>query len=335
MSRRHRLPVTTGLMCLALVVLAMSGCTTPAEKDIDVEQVALGMRYRDNLESGGASVADLAETDSARQLDPCGMLDEEAVNALGTPLYFGVGQRLDECVVRFDRATMSAGITSVEVSLSVTMGPSGNVSRIGDRAASTLRSTGMCFIALQYNNRRAFHYMANAVQGVDPCTALHTLVTASAPLLDDNPQRADSTRIPKTRGATKDPCAALDAAFPPGQRFYLSSLVPYECDAWLDHHTRDDSNRFGIQVFNVAESQATYVPSHARKLLLTGVHSIEESGRGDYCIIHAYVGVEEPFPTRSWDGEPENRVEVLRVTGHGCTKTRELAVAAVKAYQRD
>ncbi|MEU6191707.1 hypothetical protein [Nocardia sp. NPDC047038] len=319
---------TLALASLVLAVLAVCGCSTT----VDGAATPLGMRYRSNL-TGGSSLDDLAERDTARLLDPCGMLDEPSVNALGRALYFGVGQDLDECVVRIDRATLTQGVTTVGVSLSVLPGFSGTPFQVGNRRASTLRSDDTCFIALQYNERRAFHYSATARPGTDPCTPLRAIVTASAPLLERNALRANSTRIPKTTGAAKDPCAALDTAFDAKQKFYLRAFSPYECDAWLGDYTPNDSNRFAIAVFNVAKSQATYVPSNARKLLLAGVDSVEENISGGHCTIHAYVGVAQPFPTRGWDGTPEDRIEAVKVNGPSCTETRNLAVAAVKAYQ--
>ncbi|MEU2042676.1 hypothetical protein [Nocardia niwae] len=322
-----RIP-STPLMCLALAVLALSGCTA----SVDGAATPQGMHYRDKL-TGGTSVDDLVERDTTRLLDPCGMLDESSVNALGPSLYFGIGQQLDECVVRLDRAALTQGVTTVGVSLSVLPDFSGDQFRVGNRRASALRMDDTCFIALQYNQRRAFHYSATARAGIDPCTPLRAIVTASAPLLEHNPLRVNSTRIPNTRGATKDPCAALDTAFDAKQKFYLRAFSPYDCDAWLGDYTSSDSNRFSISVFNVAKSQATYVPAQARKLLLAGVDSVEESGTGDHCSIRAYVGVGQPFPTRSWDGTPEDRIEAVKISGPGCTETRNLAVAAVKAYQ--
>lgn len=316
------------LTCLVLAVLTVSGCAGSVEGTA----TPLGMRYRDNL-TGGTSIDALIERDRTRLLDPCGMLDEPALNALGRPLYFGVGQELDECVVRLDRATLTQGVTTVGVSLSVLPDFSGNQFQVGNRRASALRSDDMCFIALQYNQHRAFHYSATARPGIDPCPPLQTIVTASAPLLEHNALRANSTRIPKTTGATKDPCAALDTAFDAKQKFYLSAFSPYECDAWLGDYTSTDSNRIGISVFNAAKSQATYVPPQARKLILAGVDSVEESGPGEHCRIRAYIGVGQPFPVRGWDGTPEDRIEALQVKGFNCAETRKLAVAAVKAYQ--
>ncbi|MBF6341721.1 hypothetical protein IU450_38465 [Nocardia abscessus] len=76
------------------------------------------------------------------------------------------------------------------------------------------------------------------------------------------------------------------------------------------------------------------MPPQARKLLLAGVDSVEESGPGGHCSIRAYVGAGQPFPTRGWDGTPEDRIEAVKISGPGCAETRSLAVAAVKAYQR-
>ncbi|WP_043738420.1 hypothetical protein [Nocardia asiatica] len=330
MNHRPRFSALAAI-CLPLVVLALSGC---AMTPVDDAATPTGTRYRGTL-SGGASREDLAESDKARALDPCGMLDEAAITALGTALYFGIGQRLDECEVRLDRVTLARGITTVGVSLSVLPHFGTNSFRIGDRRASPLLSDETCFIALEYNKRRAFHYWATASPGVDPCAALRDIVTVSAPLLQESPLRVNSTRVPKTRSAMKDPCAALDSAFEPGQTFYLSMLSPYECNIWLGQHSRDDSNRFGIEVFNVAKSQASYVPSQARKLMLAGVESVEESNGDGHCSIRAYVGVDKPFSTRTWDGKPEDRIDALRISGPGCAETRALAVAAVKSYQQD
>ncbi|WP_280310365.1 hypothetical protein [Nocardia abscessus] len=308
--------------------MALSGCASA----VDGAAAPLGMHYRGNL-TGGTSLEDLAERDKARLLDPCGMLDESAVNALGHTLYFGIGQELDECVVRLDRATLTQGVTTLGVSLSVLPDFSGDQFQLGNRRASMRRSDDMCFIALEYNNHRAFHYSATAHPGIDPCTPLRAVVTASAPLLERNALRANSTRMPKTRGGTEDPCAALDTGFDAKQKFYLRAFSAYQCDAWLGDYTSNDSNRFSIAIINVAKTQATYVPSQARKLLLAGVDSVEENGPSDHCIIRAYVGVGQPFTTRGWNGTPEDRIEAVRVSGPGCTETRKLAVAAVKAYQ--
>ncbi|WP_194838159.1 hypothetical protein [Nocardia sp. XZ_19_369] len=313
-----------------MTVLSLAGCSTT----IDGVGTPVGMRYRGTLTSDDAA-AKLAERDEIRRLDPCGMLDERAVNTLGRPLHFGIGIDLDRCVVRLDRATLTTPLNSVEVSMSVSLDFAGSRFQLGNRKASEIHSGDQCFVAVEYNDRRALFYSGIASGGADPCPALRTVVAASAPLLDKPALRRNSTKIPKTKGADVDLCAALDTAYPSGQAFYLTGLNPYECDFWLGDHQRDDSNRFTIQLFNANKSLVGYVPADARKLQIAGVDAVEQSFQKNYCTIQAYIGASQPISARDWEGKPDDRVEALKVSGRGCDKTRTLALAAVKTYQQN
>lgn len=72
----------------------------------------------------------------------------------------------------------------------------------------------------------------------------------------------------------------------------------------------------------------------ARRLRIVGADATERTGDNDYCTIEIYVGAGHPFPVVDNDGRTEQWIEAMKVTGHGCTETRRIAVAAVKEYQK-
>jgi hypothetical protein len=274
--------------------------------------------------------------DHARRLDPCGMVDESAViAAVGAPHHFGATHEPDACELRFDRDTAINRVGSITISLTVTDDGSGEESRIGDRVAHTLDSGDLCHISLTYDDLRTFFYSISGSEQADLCGQLRQVVTASAPLLDNAPQRSDSTRMPATKAWTLDPCAALSTAYAPDQDFVVTGIDPYECDFRLGYeHRPDERNRFHISFFHVWQGTANHPQPHVRRLQVVGVDATEDTGENDYCIIEINVGNQHPFPVVNYDGETEQWIEAMRVTGHGCAETRRLAVAAVKEYQR-
>ncbi|WP_036529510.1 hypothetical protein [Nocardia sp. CNY236] len=317
------------LTCLTVAGLALTAaCTTTTTTQAGTDPASSS--YRDHLARPG-SLEKLAETDAARTLDPCGMLDENALEMVGRPVYFGVGGLLDDCLVKFDPNDLTKGITKIEMSLSVMMGVP--ELEINGRAASLIGAPGQsCSIALEYNEHRSFFYTAWPIEGADACPVLLEVVTASAPLLDHNPLRVNSSRIPQTVGATIDLCKAIDLAFP-NQKVYVAAFDPFECDFWLGRQTRDDSTRYTVRVQPMTVSGSTYVFPEERKLRIVGVDAVEDSGSGDYCKIRANVGAAEPFLGYN-RSEPEEHIEALLVSGHGCTETRRLTAAAVRIYQQ-
>ncbi|WP_280393546.1 DUF3558 family protein [Nocardia brasiliensis] len=316
-------------VCGALAVLVAAGCSVT----VDGTAAPVGMRYRAHVTSDDAA-ARLADRDSARLLDPCGLLDEQAVNRLGTVLHFGIDIELDECAVHLDRTTRGAPLNGVKVTMSVAPAFSGATLQIGGRKASELSLPEQCSIAVEYNQHRAILYTGNGGRGTNPCPAMRALAAASAPLLDNPPRRVNSTKIPPTKGATVDLCSALDTAYT-GESFYLTGLSPYTCDYWLGQYTSDDSNRFTISLYNAHQRSATYIPSDARKLQIAGADAMERSSAKNYCVIDAYVGVQHPIPARDWEGKPDDRVEALKISGRNCDSVRSLAVAAVRTYRQN
>ncbi|WP_433574192.1 hypothetical protein [Nocardia brasiliensis] len=300
---------------------------------VDGSATPIGMRYRAHVTSDDAA-ARLAERDDARLLDPCGLLDEQAVNRLGKVLHFGIDFELDECAVHLDRATRATPLNGVKVTMSVAPAFSGTTFQLGGRKASELPLSEQCSIAVEYNEQRAILYTGNGDRGTNPCAAVRALAAASAPLLDNPPRRVNSARIPPTKGATVDLCSALDTAYTK-ESFYLTGLSPYTCDYWLGRYTSDDSNRFTISLYNAHQRSATYVPSEALKLQIAGVDAVERNSAKNYCVIDAYVGVQHPIQARDWEGKPDDRVEALKISGHGCDPVRHVALAAVKTYQQN
>lgn len=322
-------------MAAALTVAAASLLASGCASSIDGTAVAIDRGYRANLTTDTAREV-LNEQDRMRRLDPCGFIDEASVNTLGRIAYFGPGLDQDGCEVRFDRTTTPKRIYALTLGLTVLRTGYGQATSFGGRSASvTSDEDGMCSIAVDFQGQRAFHYLIHS-DGASPCEELRAIVAASAPLLDTFPPRAASTKMPKTKAWTLDPCAALSTAFPADQRFYMTGLPsnPYKCDFWLgDRSAPGDTNRHTITYSHTQQTQVTFMPEADRRLRIVGFDAREHSGDQDYCKISVFVGANNPFPTTDYYGNPEPLVEVIEITGKGCDKVRRLAAEVVKNYQ--
>lgn len=319
------------LLAAFAAALLLSACA------VEGTPVPIGSGYRSSLGPDiKMSLALQFERDRARGLDPCGMLDESALIAeVGVPRHFGADFEPDQCTARFDREVTINGVNSVEVKLSVSVDSTGQQIRIGDRDAHVRDSGNLCHITVPYNDTRAFFYSIGGERGADLCGQLQRIVTASEPLLDGPPSRAESTRMPDTKAWKLDPCAALTSAYAPDQPIKLSGLNPFECDFRLGfEHNPSDTNRFGITFLHMDRNMAGYAQEHERRLRIVGVDAVEETGDKDYCMIEINVGADSPFPVVNHDGETEQWIEIIKVAGYGCTETRRVAVAAVKEYQK-
>ncbi len=300
--------------------------------------VSEGTGYRGSAGPDRARAAEvMSDSDTMRQIDPCGMLDEEAIIAhVGTPRYFGADHEPDACVVRFDSTTTTNGVGSVSVLLSITPDRAGQEIKIADRTAHVLDSGTRCHITVYFNDIRSFFYSIDGSPDGDLCGQLRRIVTDSEPLFSTRPLRAESTRMPQTLGWQRDPCAALNTAYDPDQRFAISALSPFVCDYKLGFdHVPTDINRYKIAYMHKPVSVATHVQSHMRRLRIVGVDATEETSANDYCMIEIRVGADRPFPVVDHNGDTEPWIELLRVTGHSCTETRRIAVLAVKDYLRE
>ncbi|WP_157101138.1 hypothetical protein [Nocardia shimofusensis] len=315
------------VVALAAVLLT-SGCA--------VEGLAIpeGAGYRASLGPDRAAANEaLRMVDHVRQLDPCGMLDEPAIIAsVGAPRYFGADHEPDECVVRFDHTTTVNRVDSVSVKLS--SAAEGQEIKVGNRTAYVLDMGERCYITVRYEKKRIFSYSISGSPDADLCTQLRQIVTASEPLLATRPKRSESTRMPDTRAWQLDPCAALNTAYEPEQKIRVGAS-PFNCDYRLGfEHVPTDINRFNITFMHKPEDVANHVQSHMRRLRIVGVDATEESGDKDYCMIEIKAGADRPFPVVDHNGETEQWIEMIRVTGFGCTETRRVAVIAVKEYLR-
>ncbi|MBF6552595.1 hypothetical protein IU407_18520 [Nocardia cyriacigeorgica] len=213
------------------------------------------------------------------------------------------------------------------------VGDGGTKFQVGDRTAYTLDGGDLCHISLTYDDNRAFFY---AISGNSDqlCHKLRQIVIASAPLLDNPPQRADSTTMPDTTSWKLDPCTGLTAAFAPGQTFDFLGLNPFECDVYAGEYDSDNpANRYTVRYINVSTGLARYVADEDRRLRIVGVDATESSGDNEYCQIKIFVGADHTFPVMNHDGVTEQWLETIHVTGHGCAETRQIAVAAVKAHK--
>ncbi len=316
---------------VVLAALLASGCAST----VDGAAVPVDRGYRANITTEVARER-LSEHDRMRRVDPCGFIDEASATSIGRVAYFGPGLDQDGCEVRFDRLTTPKRIWALRMTITVIQDGSGQATSFAGRSASETSLDGMCSIALDYQGERAFHYTLDSEDG-SPCEELRAIVTASAPLLDINPPRAESAKMPKTKAWTLDPCAALSTTFPAEQRFYMTGLPsnPFECDFWLGNRAEPgDVNRHKITYSHIHQSQVTFMAPADRRLRIVGVDAREHRGEKDYCKITAFVGANNPFPTTDYYGKPEPLVEAVEVTGTGCDNVRRLAAEVVKNYQK-
>ncbi|WP_040714141.1 hypothetical protein [Nocardia takedensis] len=317
------------LAVLAAAVLLGSACT------VHGTAVPADGGYRAMMgPDRGQALADAAERDRVRLIDPCAMLDEPAIrDAIGAPRHFGANHDLDECEVRFDPDATPARIGYVTVGLSVIEDGFGQKTRFGARTGTVSDNSGMCSIALPFERGRSFHYILSGKEGADLCGPLIRIVTASEPALNNPAPRSQSRRLPATPGSTKDPCAALNLAYDPGQRFDILSFNPFECDFRLDF-TSSDTSRYHVTYVNWQKSLLDFPRPEDRQLRVLGVAATEESGSDDYCKITIATGADHPFLVVDYRGETEQWIETIEVAGHSCAETRRLAVAAVKAHRQ-
>ncbi|TCO50624.1 hypothetical protein EV192_1131 [Actinocrispum wychmicini] len=278
----------------------------------------------------------LGAFDRYRQYDPCGFLDEAAINAVGVPAHFGNSYRsISECEVDFAPAATPKGINRITASVEQTIGADKSIQIAGHTGTEHpgLRcAISLPIVPLVSEVSVALVYTIHSKQ--DACAELEAIANASVPHLDPPMPRTPSGRSPLTKAAKLDPCAAL-GMFVPGHKFQPGNMQMYSCDVSLDKRDSTDSTRQVIDFRYISRKSARgdMMPgSHAVTIDgVPGSQQDDDPSNNNYCTIDAFVGMENPVPGYS-DG-PLQLIDDIRVSGQHCATLMATAITAVKAYK--
>ncbi|WP_431949981.1 hypothetical protein [Nocardia lijiangensis] len=294
--------------------------------------------YRDHVQPTTA-LADLVVFDEMRTIDPCGLIDEASISAIG-PARIVPAEPLERCVVMFDWPTEDKRANDVTIDIELVSPVRARSSdqrtiEIAGRNASAL-TVGLCQFSfpigqLTDGSTAAVVY----TQGLGPggqgdCSVLEQIVGASARLIDTKPAPAAAVR---SLAATADPCAALVAFVPNQTPYVVDGTSQYECAFILDRPDRY-TEKIRILHSNTSRAQATSasypVSDGKRRVLVDGIPAVESTS-GGYCRIKVFVGLLRPLPPV--DSSIVYDMNAVEVIGGSCDKIIAVTQAAVAVFR--
>ncbi|MEV0342206.1 hypothetical protein AB0H49_24580 [Nocardia sp. NPDC050713] len=294
--------------------------------------------YRDHVQPTTA-LADLVVLDEMRTIDPCGLIDETSISAVG-PARIVPAEPLERCVVMFDWPTKGKRANDVTVDIELVSPARARSSdqrpiEIAGRNASAL-TVGLCQFSIPIGQLTDGSTAAIVyTQGLDPdgredCSVLEQMVGTSVRLIDTKPAPAAAVR---GLAATADLCAALAAFVPNHTPYVVDGTSSYECAFILDRPDRY-AEKIRILHSNTSRDQATS-PSYPlsngkRRVLVDGVPAVEDTSTG-WCRIKVFVGLLRPLPPV--DSSIVYDMNAVEVVGGSCDKIIAVTRAAVAVFQ--
>lgn len=303
----------------------------------------------------------LRHADQLRAIDPCSLFDLGAANRVGPITYVGATSELSECEIRYavpqieeksgyittfsDAPNMVKSINVGERAIDYT--PDDQLSRPQrQRGCTSFVNTGYT------HTEGVYEFLMFALDisgdfgadGRSGCEELSQVVEASRPLINKPAPRANSARLPKSKLATLDPCAALDVLGAGRKIELLSTSDPFRCDYRetgdkLDDTRREidfymaeldnDPKRPPRQQFDIND-KILGAPTHleVRQLYVEPIFR---------CEFTAYVGLDHPLTGSDPQSRGARWVEEIHVNGNDtsrqCKNVRHVIEEAVRAYQ--
>ncbi|WP_141717591.1 hypothetical protein [Nocardia altamirensis] len=293
----------------------------------------------------------IAYRDTLRPLDPCGyVVDDAAMQRIGTPDYFGALGTFDTCRVSFnprggDDPTL----------ITATMYPLGGPQYEGPITPHPGVEGVSCTADVPVSDRRHLNFIVYAGGDFigdhpkgDVCETVRDIATAAVPHRLERPLRATSQRAHiNSRLATLDPCAVLGKVGP-GHRPALADNGtngdPWSCAFHLD---RGDESTLQHIIYAFDSDRWSMGRERARGLIakettIGGLRAVESSGSHDpgytgACWIYLATAPQPAVATLRTDEQSTDhgKSEIISIRAdNGCTAARTTAEELTRLYNQ-
>lgn len=349
----------TGLVLSMIAALLLTGCRTTVDgAAVQAPKPPRPASYRQHQDAKTQEI--LKHADQLRVIDPCSLFDLEAANRVGPIAYVGAASDLSECEIRYTVPQIeekSGYITTTSdvpnMVKSINVGERAIDFTPGDQLSRPQRQRGCTsFVNTGYTHTAGVYEFLMfsldisgdfGADGRSGCEELAQVVEASRPLINKPAPRATSTKLPISKLATLDPCAALDVLGVGRKIELLSASDPFRCDYRetgdkLDDTRREvdfymaeldnDPHRPPRQQFDLND-KILGVPTHfeVRQLYVEPIFR---------CEFTVYVGLDHPLTGSDPQSRGARWVEEIHVNGNDtsrqCKNVRQVIEEAVRAY---
>ncbi|WP_194819334.1 hypothetical protein [Nocardia sp. XZ_19_385] len=148
--------------------------------------------------------------DTIRPLDPCGFVDDAAVQRLGKPRYFGAGSELNSCEIDYEPGSNPVTLVVVEMT-SLARSSLGVPAEVNGKTITTSEHSDIsdhCNAYAPYDDKLAVNYRVYGTG--NRCPDATALATAAIPTLATRPLRTESRHSnTATKLSKMDPCQPL------------------------------------------------------------------------------------------------------------------------------
>ncbi|WP_433523858.1 hypothetical protein ACQPZ2_00905 [Nocardia pseudovaccinii] len=330
------------------VTITMSSCSSSESQSTAASATSVRKQYPDFLNA--ATKATIAYRDTIRGLDPCGYLDQGAINRIGTPKYFGADSDFSRCTVSFSPPAGPLDIDKISVEMGGMRQPGwGTPHDVGGTTVRTSDSGEFCNAYISFDDHQdiAFRvFTKGSFMGrgpkVDMCPTTLEIATAAIPHLSERPLRAESQRAHMNSKLAKlDPCAVLGMV---GQDHpnlaVMAGPDPWGCAFRL---TRNDSSTTQrLRYLYSVDTHVTPLDDKQKATTIGGFSANEKPGPrytqyADTCEISVSTDPQPPVPVKDRDlHTPERNINIIevRVDGGGCDNARATAEELVRLYNQ-
>ncbi|WP_378743419.1 hypothetical protein [Nocardia brasiliensis] len=343
---RKVIVATAILMCGAVAASSCASTRTDSGTASPTEQPAFSQLLSTQDQ------AMIAYRDTVRPLDPCGYVDDAAIQRIGTPDYFGAWSAFSNCRVSFsppggDRATM----------ITASMYPViGGAQFEGEITPHPDDEGVSCTADVPVSDRLQINFIVYADGDFigdhpkgDACAPVRDIAAAAVAHRLERPLRATSQRAHmNSRLATLDPCAVLGKVGQ-GHRPALAdngtNWNPWDCSFHLD---RGDEST--LQQINYEFSSDRWSLDSARargrtakEITIGGLRAVEsESSRDEpvfagACWIHLATPAQPPEAKPGTDDQSDDhgKSEIIAIRAHnGCAAARSTAEELARLYHQ-
>ncbi|MFD4406691.1 DUF3558 family protein [Nocardia sp. NPDC058499] len=348
-----------GMLVLGLAASACSASTAPQEPAAATESAPTSLPYPEFLSE--AQKATLPHRAAMRAMDPCGLLDTDALASIGHATYIGANNAYGECSSRFSPPAGPLQIREISVAFTTSTGTYGTpvagtpirISATPDFCTAYIMFDETRHIGLAYTVSSPGNLMdSGRGPREDLCPTAQAVATAAIPLtktpVDQLPQRGDAppfTEQPEFPAhaqvnhplATLDPCAVLStvAAGAPILRFYPDSFG-WQCNFVIDpdNHANAHHVWYTYGVVSAALEPGAYRKEESR-ITVGGHPAVQTRGKQyrnpSFCQI--VIAADPDAQPTDADGEVSlGHMIHVAVDESGCDAALEMAEAIVDLY---
>ncbi|MEV0296048.1 hypothetical protein [Nocardia sp. NPDC050710] len=332
-SRTGRL---TTLLLLA-AVLTISACMSVTGKPVPSNDPTTGDPPEYAAELSDDDRATLAYFAMIRSLDPCGFLDETAMQKLGVLRKFDASQSPGDCEawIEVDRDS------NKQLEVRTTIYPKDNgyakkakpITVAGQQIAEAIeygpgeaKGNNSCRNLIPFDDRSSLFIQVFRRTNDAPCAEAHRIVEASLGLLHRRPQRMDSTKKARHAVSLKDPCEALGTLSEEHQITLSSGTQVRECSFQVGSAADARTIKLDWTTLSTYDN-----PYGGRQTTVEGRKAIE-SQPGRTCRVEVFVP--DPSDGIQYDpvGDPRYTSSTVAATAKTCAIATETASLAVRTF---